>query len=78
MSLHEKTLYFFLMTENVVFVSGFYGLLLFKKKKKKRQELETFSQEVFEVWTFSVVVVSSSTAFLISGLKPVSIFLTEQ
>lgn len=77
MSLHEKTLYFFLMTENVVFVSGFYGLLLLKKKKK-RQELETFSQEVFEVWTFSVVVVSSSTAFLISGLKPVSIFLTEQ
>lgn len=32
MSLHEKTLYFFLMTENVVFVSGFYGLLLLKKK----------------------------------------------
>lgn len=76
MSLHEKTLYFFLMTENVVFVSGFYGLLLLKKGKK--EELETFSQEVFEVWTFSVVVVSSSTAFLISGLKPVSIFLTEQ
>lgn len=77
MSLHEKTLYFFLMTENVVFVSGFYGLLLLKKKKKDRS-WRHFLQEVFEVWTFSVVVVSSSTAFLISGLKPVSIFLTEQ
>lgn len=38
MSLHDQTLYFFLMTEKVVFVSGFYGLLLFKKKEKKKKK----------------------------------------
>lgn len=80
MSLHQKTLYSFLVTEKVLFVSDFYRLLLLKRKKGGGggQELERFSQEVFEVLSFSLVAVSSSTAFLISGPQPVSIFLTEQ
>lgn len=78
LSLHEKTL-FFLMTEKVVFLSGFYGLLLFKKNLT--EELERISEELFEVWSvvvFVVVLVSSSTMFLISALVPISIFFTEQ
>lgn len=68
------------MTEKVVFLSGFYGLLVLKKKDL-RMELKRFSEDVFEVWSISVVLVSSSIMFFFcffSGLVPISTFFTEQ
>lgn len=64
MSLHQETLCFVLTTEKVAFVSGFYGLLLFVYLFifRKGRELERFSQGVFEVLTFSLVLLSSSSS----------------
>lgn len=50
MSLHEETLYFFLMTEKVAFVSAFYELLLLKTLKKKKKR--TGAGEIFTGFFF--------------------------